>query len=117
MPRSAPPAPRSARAGKQLPAETEQAIVAEYKAGQTMKEIAVRHGIHRVTVSEVLNRTGTEKRPKSMSPAQAKRAAHLYASGLSLAGVGAQLGFNPTTIRVTLQRHGIVMRDFHGHVR
>ena len=35
-----------------------------------MKQIAARHHIHRVTVSEVLNRTGTTKRPKGMSPSQ-----------------------------------------------
>lgn len=32
-----------------------------------MKQIAARHDIHRITVSEVLTRTGTSKRQKGMS--------------------------------------------------
>lgn len=109
--------PRSARAEKQLHAATEQAIAAEYQAGRTMKEIAIQHGIHRVTVSEVLDRTGTSKRPKGMSPSQVDMAARLYCSGLSLASVGEQLGFDATTIRTMLLRHGIRTRDAHGRAK
>ena len=79
-----------------------------------MKEIAVRHRIHRVTVSEVLERTGTTKRQKGMSDDQVAVAAKMYESGLSLAIVGKQLGFNATTIRTTLLRYGLIMRDSHG---
>lgn len=82
-----------------------------------MKQIAARHGIHRVTVSDVLDRTSTAKRPKSMSPSQVDMAARLYESGLSLAGVGAQLGFNATTVRTMLLRHGITTRDSHARER
>lgn len=113
-PRRVPQPPRSARKGKHLPAETERAIVTEYRAGQTMKAIAAKHGIHRVTVSEVLDRTGTAKRSKGMSPSQVDMAARLYESGLSLASVGAQLNFDATTIRTMLIRSGIAMRDSHG---
>lgn len=96
-PRRAPHPPRSARTGKKLPDETEWAIVAEYKAGQTMKQIAARHHIHRVTVSEVLDRTGTTKRPKGMSPSQVDIAVRLYESGLSLPDFGhfVSLGSRP----------------------
>ncbi len=100
-----------------MPAETERAIAAEYQAGQTMKAIASAHRIHRVTVSEVLDRTGTAKRPKGMSPSQIDMAARLYESGLSLASVGAQLGFNATTVRTMLLRHGITTRDSHARER
>lgn len=86
----------------------------EYQAGHMMKEIAARHGIHRVTVSEVLDRTGTAKRPKGMSQSQVDMAARLYESGLSLVSVGAQLGFNATTVRTMLLRRGITTRDSHG---
>jgi hypothetical protein len=79
-----------------------------------MKEIAVHHCIHRVTVSEVLERAGTTKREKGMSDAQMAVAAKMYESGLSLAIVGKQLGFNATTIRTTLLRHGLTMRDSRG---
>lgn len=113
-PRRVPRPPRSARKGKHLLTETERAIVAEYQAGQTMKAIAAKHGIHRVTVSEVIDRTGTAKRSKGMSPSQVDMAARLYESGLSLASVGAQLKLDATTIRTVLLRSGIAMRDSHG---
>lgn len=112
-----PQPPRSARKGKHLPTETERAIVAEYQAGQTMKAIAAKHGIHRVTVGQVLDRTGTTKRPKGMSPGQVNMAARLYESGLSLADVGAQLGFDAVTIRTMLLRRGVKTRDSHGRPR
>lgn len=91
--------------------------MAEYQAEQTMKEIAARHGIHRVTVGQVLERTGTLKRPKSMSSVQVDQAVRLYDSGLSLASVGSQLGFNATTIRTVLLQRGIGTRDSHGRER
>lgn len=116
-PRRAPHPPRSARTGKRLPDETERAIVAEYKAGQTMKQIAARHHIHRVTVSEVLDRTGTTKRPKGMSPSQVDIAVRLYESGLSLASVGTQLKFDAVTIRTMLLRRGVKTRNSHGRER
>lgn len=117
VPHRAPRAPGSARTGKKLPAETERAIVAEYKAGQTMKQIAARHDIHRITVSEVLDRTDTTKRPKGMSPNQVDVAVRLYESGLSLARVGAQLEFDAVTIRTMLLRRGVKTRDSHGRER
>ncbi len=80
-----------------------------------MKQIAARHDIHRVTVSEVLDRTGTTKRPKGMSPSQVDIAVRLYESGLSLASVGAKLGFNAATVRTMFLRHGITTLDSHGN--
>lgn len=82
-----------------------------------MKQIAARHGIHRVTVSEVLDRTGTSKQPRSMNATQISLATRLYESGESLATVGAKLGFNATTVRTALINIGVRMRDPHGHLR
>lgn len=82
-----------------------------------MKQIAARHDIHRTTVSEVLTRTGTSKRPKGMSQVQVDTAARLYESGTSLANVGAQIGFDASTIRTMLLRRGVRTRDSHGRER
>ncbi|MCS4275148.1 lambda repressor-like predicted transcriptional regulator [Mycetocola sp. BIGb0189] len=89
----------------------------EYQAGQTLKATAAKHGIHRVTVGQVLDRTGTAKRPKGMSPGQVDMTARLYDSGLSLADVGAQLGFDAVTIRTMLLQRGVKTRDSHGRRR
>ena len=109
--------PRSARAWKSLPAETERSIVAEYQGGHTMKEIAARHGLHRVMVGEVLDRTGTAKRPRGMNATQVSLPARLDESGESLAFFGAQLGFNVTTVRIALMGVDARMRDPHGRLR
>lgn len=116
-PRRVPQPPRSACKGKHLPTETERAIAAEYQAGKTMNAIATKHGIHRVTVGQVLDRTDTAKRPKGMTPGQVDMAARLYESGLSLADVGAQLGFDAATIRMMLLQRGVKTRDSHGRSR
>lgn len=89
----------------------------EYQAGHLMKQIAAQHSIHRVTVSEVLDRTGTAKRPRGMNATQVSLAAKLYESGESLATVRAKLGFNATTVRIALMGVGVRMRDPHGLLR
>ena len=103
--------------GESATEETEQAVIATYQAGQTMKQIAARHDIHRVTVSEVLDRTGTTKRPKGLSPSQVDIAVRLYESGLSLASVGSQLKFDAVITRTMLLRRGVKTRDSHGRER
>lgn len=82
-----------------------------------MKVIATLHGIHRVTVSQVLERTGTAKRTHSMNPSQVDTAARFYEEGLSLARTGTQLGFYVTPARTMLLRRGVKTRDSHGRER
>lgn len=82
-----------------------------------MKQIAAEHHIHRTTVSEVLERTDTARRPKGMNATQCTRAIHLYKSGESLATIGTKLGFHATTVRLVLVRNGVQIRDPHGHPR
>lgn len=109
--------PRAPRKPKKLPADTERAIIDAYRAGQTMKQIAAEHHIHRTTVSEVLERTDTARRPKGMNSTQRTRAIHLYKSGESLATIGTKLGFHATTIRTMLLQRGVTTRDSHGRPR
>lgn len=78
-----------------------------------MKVVAAKHGIHRVTVSKVLDRAGAEKRPKGMRPNRVDIATPFYKFGLSLASLEAQLGFDATTIRTKFRRRSITMRDSH----
>ena len=87
---------------------------AAHKAGQTVKLITARHDIHRITVSEVLDRSDTTKRPKGMSPSQVDVAVRLYESGRSLARVGAQLKFDAVTIRTMPLRRGVKTHGSHG---
>jgi lambda repressor-like predicted transcriptional regulator len=49
-----------------------------------------------------------------MTPQLADRAAQLYAHGHSLAVIGKQLGFSPTTVGKALTRAGVKLRDTHG---
>lgn len=90
-------------------------IVAAYKAGKTVYELAVEYDCHRVTISAVLKRQGVALRRASPTPEQIDRMVHLYETGYSLAKVGDRLGFNATTVLHQLKVRGIPTRDARGH--
>jgi len=98
------------------PAETEKLVVG-YLDGLTVYQLADQFGIHRATVSLLLERQGVPRRNRPLSPDQVKRAKALYAAGQSLATVGGQLGCHASTIYSLLRKVGVVMRDPHGRDR
>jgi len=89
-------------------------LVAGYKAGATVYQLAERFRIHRSTVSLLLERQRVPRRNRPLSPAQIEQASVLYATGQSLAKVGDQLGCDANTVRLALVRVGVRMRDCHG---
>ena len=98
------------------PAELE-ALEREYLAGATLKELAVRFGVHKHTVSAILKRRGVQVRYRSLEPEQIDQAKDLYASGLSTAQVGSQLSCSGSTIWLALKRSEVEFRDCHGRAR
>ncbi|MFI7195471.1 helix-turn-helix domain-containing protein [Nocardia nova] len=107
------PAPRRAR---QLDADQIEDLIAGYRAGSTVYELAARFHIERRTVSTILHRHRVPMRRRS-SPDQVQTAAHLYQLGWSLTRVGQHLGAAHTTILTALRQHGIPTRDTHGRPR
>lgn len=91
-----------------------QEIVAQYRAGLGVNEIAATFGIHRKTVREIAKSAGLEPKPRGLCADQVEEAAGLYSSGLSLAAVGRRLGFEASTVMHALKRHGVQMRPRQG---
>jgi transposase-like protein len=92
--------------------ETEQAeLVAAYESGAAVKELAGAYGLHRNTVSSILDRHGITKRRRGLTPPQLEQAIQLYRQGWSLARIAEALGFWDSTILLALRRAGVRTRD------
>lgn len=114
-----PPLPRTApQVGQQqhrLNPDQVNELVATYQAGATLKALAARFSLHRVTVIAHLDRRKVARRPPvGLSPAQARGAVQLYEDGLSISGIGVRLGFSPNTVRRYLVEAGVSIRPRRG---
>jgi DNA-binding CsgD family transcriptional regulator len=115
VPLGGPPAPRQARQAQRRLRETEtKELVSGYLAGSTTYELADRFGVHRHTVSGILERDGVSRRYQKLSPAQLDLACSLYRGGLSLTKVGGRLGRRAETVRQALMRAGVEIRPRNG---
>jgi len=85
-------------------------LVAAYRAGASVYELAEQFGCRRQTVSAWLKSQGVQMRGRPLTPAQIDEAERLYAAGRSLASVGEQLGVWSSTVRKYLRTRGVVMR-------
>ena len=88
-----------------------------YQSGNTIRELTAEFGIHKTTVTAVLERAGIARRIRTISIDEVDQAIDLYASGLSTATIGAQLGFSAEAIRSSLMRNGVQLRPRRGWVR
>ena len=88
-------------------------LIAEYKAGSTVYQLATRFGCHRTTVSEHLRLNGVQMRLKPLTEERIQEAVRLYESGLSAAKVGERVGANAATVLARLRERGVVIRDAH----
>ena len=73
------PAPRQAQVRLDVHQANELAMA--YRAGKATKELAERFGIHRATVTAVLQRRSVEPRQKGLSDEQVAEACRLYPEG------------------------------------
>jgi len=74
----------------------------------------VTYNLGKGTVLRLLREQGVQLRRQRMSPDEVEQAIQLYGHGLSIATVGAQLGYGDGTIWRALKRAGVTMRDSHG---
>lgn len=93
-----------------------EALIEAYEAGSTVYELGPRFGIHRSTVSVVLERQGVSRRYRLLEGSALDRAIHLYAAGKSLDRVGEDLGVNRSTVALALRRAGIQLRPRPGWI-
>jgi DNA-binding transcriptional regulator LsrR (DeoR family) len=89
------------------------ALTAAYRAGMATKELAAQFGIHRATVTAVLQRLSVEPRQKGLSDEQAAEACRLYPEGWSLARLAERYDVRDMTVRRYLLLAGVVMRSPH----
>ena len=89
-------------------------LVAGYQSGATVYELADQFGVHRHTVSDILERNDVPRRYQKLSSEQIETARSLYRSGLSLTKIGHQVDRSAETIRQALLRVGIQMRPRNG---
>lgn len=90
-------------------------LVAAYKAGDGLEELAERFGVHRTTVRAHLERGKIERRTASTAwdHAALTAAAH-YASGESLAAVAVRFGVDPSRVANRFRRAGIAIGPRRG---
>ncbi|GAA3638147.1 hypothetical protein GCM10022223_66350 [Kineosporia mesophila] len=88
-----------------------------YQRGRTTYRLAEQFGIHRVTVSQHLRRSGVSMRRQGLSDDALHEAARLYEGGSSLVRVADQFDVDPKTIWSGLSRMGLRIRDSHGRAR
>ena len=84
-----------------------------YRTGATAKELAEQFGLHRTTVTAILQRQGVEPRQRGLSGAQVAEACRLYPEGWSLARLADRYGVDDMTVRRYLLQAGVVMRSPH----
>ncbi|NEW30412.1 hypothetical protein [Nocardia cyriacigeorgica] len=87
-------------------------LVAQYRAGASIAELAREFGMHTQTVDAHLKRQGVEKRSlRKMTNRQVNRAATLYQAGWSTTDLAKEFGVAAPTIRATLMRAGVQLRS------
>jgi len=99
----APPRP-NAETVRRLNLAQVDLLVAGYRKGKTVYELAADFGIARQTVSLILKRNGVPMRMQGLRDDQRTEVAELRAQGWSYARLGTRFGVNASTARAFLLR-------------
>jgi hypothetical protein len=91
-------------------------LVADYRDGATVPQLADRFQVHRTTVSAHLQRHGVPRRAnrRKLTDKQIAEAAKLYVAGWSTAKVGKQFNVSAETALQTLRKAGVPIRARNG---
>lgn len=108
---------RKVHTARQLEPEQTAKLIAEYRGGATVYELATQFKIHRHTVSRILKDASVAPRYRRLSDEQIREAKLLYTSGWSLARIAAKFDVDPSTVHVRLRKLGVQMRDPQGRER
>lgn len=85
-------------------------LVARYISGEDSPALSREFGISKSGLLRLLKEEGVEMRKQAVTPEDAKRAARLYESGMSINEVVDQIGYSYSTIRRSLHESGAVIR-------
>jgi DNA-binding CsgD family transcriptional regulator len=95
------------------PAQVE-ALIAGYRSGKTMKELASEFGIDRRTVSTHLRRAGVSSRRGGLDDEQVVEATRLYEAGWSSGRLAERFGVSADSVLKALRRAGMAIRPRRG---
>lgn len=109
------PPPQVHALHRRLSPETLRQIQTEYQAGASANQLAVRYQLNRASITRLLQRAGIPPNRRSLTEAEIEQAVKLYATGLTVARVAAQLGRPPTTVHATLRQRGVQLRSRHDY--
>jgi lambda repressor-like predicted transcriptional regulator len=85
-------------------------LAAAYQAGGRVKQLARQFGIHRYTVSSILQREGVTLRPRVIHPDDLPEVIRLYRDGWALARLAAKFDVSPSTVTNALRNAGVPIR-------
>jgi DNA-binding CsgD family transcriptional regulator len=83
--------------------------------GQSVYQVAQRHGINRKTVSAILHRHGAVMRRQGLTGRQIQESIRLYRDGLSTRLIGSRFGVTDKTVGRALVQAGVVLRPRRGN--
>jgi hypothetical protein len=108
--------PRPRRTQKRLRGVEVDEMVAAYRTGDSVDELAERFDVHRTTAMAHLRRRRVEPRVPftAWDPEALTAAAALYASGASLVVVAARFRVDPSTVANRFRRAGVTIRPRRG---
>jgi predicted DNA-binding protein (UPF0251 family) len=109
--------PASRQTQVRLDQHRADAVAMAYKEGKTMRELANDFGIHRSTVTVILERNGVETRQAGLSDEQTAEACRLYSGGWPLARLAERYEVAEMTVRRYLLLASVVMRSPHERPR
>jgi DNA-binding NarL/FixJ family response regulator len=109
------PSPRVHALHRRLSPETQRQLQTEYQTGTSANQLAIRYQLNRASVRRLIQRGGIPPNRRSLTEAEVEQAVELYATGLTVARVAAQLGRPPTTVHATLRQRGVQLRSRHDY--
>jgi len=85
-------------------------MVAEARAGASVRQLAKKYSVHRSTVGKHLEAHGVNARRLLLLPHVIEEAARLYRKGTTLEDLATRYRVSDTTVRTHLLRAGVTMR-------
>lgn len=90
-------------------------LIGAYEAGATTPELALRYGVSRTAVKELLHRSGVAvRRPPGLGEPDVDEAVRLYEAGWLLREIAVECDVHQETVRRALLKRGVSMRSGHG---
>ena len=92
-----------------LTASEVDALVGDYLAGMSVKELAERYGIHRATVFSHLRRRNVPSRRPGLGIDEKAEAVRLARAGVSMRAIGRRMGVDRKAVRAALAEAGLMV--------